>query len=263
MALPFQGGSDANRKTSTSPESRAIGITPSAKAGRAISGQTATPTSKGAGESSSLAPDYISPLKGYRLWQISIAIPNRRVVRMLNGASMLARDGELPAMSVQIEHVWLVDLWAAGQCEVTSGARAYVTSLNNKGSWYPGHVRQAECYCNEVQISHTCGIYATKDPARIMVLYYGANPCTVSVSPSDIPEFRVNFLCGGSVWLWGEVAEHETGYRAEYAYPAEFYYVRHSPQLAVAVNYLAALFDVPAVEVTEQSGGCLLGRNYV
>ncbi len=65
------------------------------------------------------------------------------------------------------------------------------------------------------------------------------------------------------MWLWGEVAEHETGYRAEYAYPAEFYYVRHSPQLAVAVNYLAALFDVPAVEVTEQSGGCLLGRNYV
>lgn len=48
------------------------------------------------------------------------------------------------------------------------------------------------------------GVYAYKKPAFIEVYY--------------IP-FRVQ----GEVWLWGDVVEHQDGYRAQYAYPKEIY----------------------------------------
>lgn len=53
---------------------------------------------------------------------------------------------------------------------------------------------------------HSCGIYAMKTVAALAkTFHYG---------PSVI----------GRVALWGEVIEHEDGYRAEYAYPQVFFY---------------------------------------
>jgi hypothetical protein len=102
------------------------------------------------------APDFISPVVGYRVWQ-----------------------------------------WDA----------AGLKSLNGIG-WHPGEAFAAECRtqgCHEVPQSNcTCGIYASKSLDHLRRLGF--------------TEQRIS----GEVCLWGTVAEHEEGWRAQFAYPKNF-----------------------------------------
>ncbi len=252
MALSIQGGSDEHRKGSTPPESRAIGVTPPPQAGRAFTIPCQTPTSTRTRESSSIAPDYISPLKGYRLWQTAITIPNERRFEMRLDSLFVEYAGRIPAMPVSYRETSIAELWVTGErCEIPADTKVTVLSLNGAPIWQPRTVSTAICNCGSKQY-HTCGFYATHNRNWLMRMYAEMRPNTISLSSFAVPEFNVYFTCGGSVWLWGDVAEHEEGYRAQYAYPAEFYYVRSCPQMTAYINYLASLYEVPAVDVTGQ-----------
>lgn len=66
--------------------------------------------------------------------------------------------------------------------------------------WPQGEVVEAECECSSPDLwGHSCGIYAWRQ----------LNP-DISGSPHQV---------FGTVALWGEVIEHELGYRGEFALP--------------------------------------------
>lgn len=73
--------------------------------------------------------------------------------------------------------------------------------------WPHGEPLQAECAeCKSTPsaLGHHCGICGWKSASDIP---------TTTASASD------RFVIAGQVSLWGKVAEHERGWRAEYAYP--------------------------------------------
>lgn len=77
-------------------------------------------------------------------------------------------------------------------------------SLNND-LWQPGKPIRASCVLKDPEHEApaegcSCGIYAVKRPDAFSAVVH----------------------IYGEVYLWGEVIEHELGYRAEYAYPKTF-----------------------------------------
>jgi hypothetical protein len=53
----------------------------------------------------------------------------------------------------------------------------------------------------------------------------------------------------GEVYLWGEVAEHESGYRAQFAYPKELWVSRHPDP--ITVMNLEANYGVPVRQILD------------
>ena len=88
---------------------------------------------------------------------------------------------------------------------------ANVSSSRFRGDvWVPGRAAEAVCAVLErddhsgqpaPQVNCTCGLYASKRNHRLHV--------TLSTG----------VMVMGQVALWGRVIEHETGFRAQYAYP--------------------------------------------
>jgi hypothetical protein len=72
-----------------------------------------------------------------------------------------------------------------------------------------------------------CGIYAFKDPEHLRREIWSV-PMRSRVGYSAII---------GQVWLWGKLAEHERGWRAQFAYPAQFRWALHCDGSALAATY--------------------------
>jgi hypothetical protein len=72
-----------------------------------------------------------------------------------------------------------------------------------------------------------CGIYAFKDPEHLRREIWSV-PMRSRVGYSAII---------GQVWLWGKLAEHERGWRAQFAYPAQFRWALHCDGTALAATY--------------------------
>ena len=76
---------------------------------------------------------------------------------------------------------------------------------NNNIAWTPYQMLSAQCLngsCRGIECG--CGIYAYKERKQAEK---GDN------APSTVTHIW------GEVWLWGRVIEHESGYRAQFAYP--------------------------------------------
>jgi hypothetical protein len=69
--------------------------------------------------------------------------------------------------------------------------------------------------------SCSAGIYAWKTMDQGFDMYMDEIEKLVSVAPEEACTNRIAF---GKVYLWGKVIECEKGFRAQYAYPAGFYY---------------------------------------
>jgi hypothetical protein len=66
---------------------------------------------------------------------------------------------------------------------------------------------------------HACGLYAAAGLAALRPYL----PARLWDYDSELPIFRATRLVVGKVHGWGSVAEHEDGWRAQYAYPAAIY----------------------------------------
>jgi hypothetical protein len=80
--------------------------------------------------------------------------------------------------------------------------------------WHPGRLLAAACRASVRGIVHdddapqmncTCGIYAAKSHADLRTAGYAG------------------YGIHGEVYLWGTVVEHELGWRAQYAFPKNFF----------------------------------------
>ncbi len=89
-------------------------------------------------------------------------------------------------------------------------------SIYRDSFWLPKKIEEKKCYvkhtegylfCRYTEQSFGCGLYAMKNPIT-------------SVNHGIMLSYEVVIL--GSVYLWGQIEEHQFGYRAQYAYPRSF-----------------------------------------
>lgn len=115
----------------------------------------------------------------------------------------------------------------------TSATPLELASSWDFSTWPKLEARQAERNHNKHKdfMECTCGLYATKE----------YNCWTDLFNTYDI------FFLYGKVALWGEVVEHESGYRAEYGYPLCFYssYPKDFPRYDNYVQKIADTYNVP------------------
>lgn len=107
--------------------------------------------------------------------------------------------------------------------------------------WLPYQRVEAQCLAHMTCISSgdSCkaGIYAFKDFVTAAACYYEAMEMSIAHS---IPENSADkWFVLGKVKLWGNVVEHETGWRAQYGYPSLFY------TTSERIQPLAELYGVP------------------
>jgi hypothetical protein len=169
------------------------------------------------------APDYVWPILAYRCWWAEI--------------SLHLSDFDLACRPIRFDRDLLIQQMIEFQqpllLSVNIGSRPYIPSAI--AVWIPRVEKVACCYCKDMYGAaggdldsdfdrHRCGIYAFKDWHNAVAAY---EPNVVSFdtpkqdSISTVYTIRVS-VCG-EVWLWGDVIEHEIGYRATNAYPACFY----------------------------------------
>ena len=117
------------------------------------------------------APDYISPMVGYRAWKW-----NTTVLQSLCGEPWHPRQS------------------LAARCRHSSVVGPIVGRAENAHDAHDAP--QEKC---------TCGIYAVKTLDHFRSTGYE------------------RFGIHGEVHLWGTVVEHELGYRAQFAYPKNFF----------------------------------------
>lgn len=102
-----------------------------------------------------------------------------------------------------------------------------LASPNRMAVWEPYRALEAR-HVGELPggLCHACGIYAFRslnDLRRTVAAqfdYRGATPWVA-----------------GQVWLWGKFAEHQRGWRAQYAYPAKLVYGHECDAQALAAAY--------------------------
>ena len=117
----------------------------------------------------------------------------------------------------------------------------FLLSLGGQCMWMPGERLVAECEMKNFShpgidapvMACTCGIYAHKIEEQIAY--------------KDV---------WGEVYLWGQVKEYDSGYRAQYAYIKQLFVV---PELAHLVPILSGSFGVP-VTVKERRSPALQTR---
>ncbi len=232
-----KGGSDGNRETAQTLQSRAVGAA-EAPAGKRASGKTKTDSIEAAGESSSLAPDYIDLRKGYRGWQGCLTI------RQAGYAQGWTRETPLP--------------------RTLSGIRPDLRSLNMTAHWKPKEVKKAQCPCAGPKESiavreHTCGIYAYKHMFKIGLEYLNGSVVSYRQAGGVVSYrqargvVKIQIRVNGSVWMWGDIIEHTNGYRAEYAYPCAFFLPKGTSLLYQrTLRMLARLYGVDVVSTAEE-----------
>lgn len=101
-------------------------------------------------------------------------------------------------------------------CVVRFGGRLRLASVIHDEVWPAGKELVARCRAAAPLEPHAapapdcnCGIHAARDPAAVWTYLRGR----------DEPGTVARVL--GRVALWGDVVEHELGWRAQYAYPLE------------------------------------------
>ena len=111
---------------------------------------------------------------------------------------VVRRDGALRLASVIADELWPLEGELVARCRAHE-IPGSVVLLDG----HPLHPAPAsDC---------TCGIYAAREPATIWTYLRGR----------DEPDTVARVL--GRVLLWGRAVEHEDGWRAERAYPLDFY----------------------------------------
>jgi hypothetical protein len=129
-----------------------------------------------------LVPDYLEPLRGYRIWYV--------------------RHG-----SHHIESL-CGTRWAPFEA---LEARHHSAPLGDRSAVGAATCSGPPCGTNYSRHYMRCGIYAfSSRNALLNAVRYG--PFSTLRAP----------LIVGEVWLWGRFAQHEYGYRAQFAYPARF-----------------------------------------
>ena len=102
----------------------------------------------------------------------------------------------------------------------------------------------------------TEGVYAFKDRdvAMVQITVFADFHGYINLRPDAL-------LVGGEVYLWGEVAEHEAGYRAEYAAIKSLDWA--GPGAHLPVEEWAAIYGVPCEplpSIGEKLAGSSIGR---
>jgi hypothetical protein len=78
-------------------------------------------------------------------------------------------------------------------------------SLNGE-QWFPGRALTAKCPTTDHESPAdgcSCGVYAAKNNQHLQKISF----------------YWADYVVHGEVYLWGKVAEHDLGYRAQFAYP--------------------------------------------
>jgi len=177
-------------------------------------------------------------------------------------------DVDQEAVNVFIEPVvayrcWLVDGFAMKRLRLLSMERLEALRERpafqlDKGRWHPDlKLRSTNsdefCWPSREKAAATlpdigqrdlAGIYGWKHRRRMQVY-------AVTQRELNTPAFQV---VEGEVYLWGEVVEHELGYRAQFAYPKQLYRSRNSSWLwqarqDVLTVMVADYYGVPTVQV--------------
>jgi hypothetical protein len=113
-----------------------------------------------------------------------------------------------------------------------------LSSLNGD-AWHPGRALTAKCPKADHEPAAdgcSCGIYAARDYQHLVNIGY-----------------RRRIGVHGEVYLWGKICEHESGYRAKYAYPknltiSEWCMMRlgiKMPRIETLVSYGVDVFFLP------------------
>lgn len=132
------------------------------------------------------------------------------------------------------------------------GYRGWNTNLNGwlvsataDVAWEPRKANPARCSVGPESYQHW-----HPETGQTMPAPMSGCTCGYYAYKQDVPnEYHVTVR--GSVKLWGRIIEHETGYRAEFAYPFELRC--NNPRLAARLKYL---YGVPcAVEAITASSG--------
>jgi hypothetical protein len=141
-------------------------------------------------------PDYIEPLRGYRVWRVS-------------------DESELESLCGT---AW--PPFAALEARPCTASRA--------GDHLAGRMECDGAPCDQHHSAQRCrcGIYAFSTRDGLLRAL-----CGESFLLQRWP------LVVGEVWMWGRVARHEYGYRAQYAYPAKFISGFGCDPMHVAITY--------------------------
>lgn len=175
-----------------------------------------TPPTVGPAGPANVVPDYCEALTGWRLWTVvpTYADVNKKQLVM---ARLKLRAGPSPTWPAYepIEAVHDMTYAVAG---VTSSCM------------------ESPCAIHIPHSKPGCGIYAFKNAQQLQRAYEQNSHTFWSCHCSNIVI--------GEVSLWGRIAEHACGYRAQFAYPKRFVY---SP-LSDASRLLSDYYGVPYEE---------------
>lgn len=126
------------------------------------------------------------------------------------------------------EHGILYSLgWSPFPWKPEEPQEAYHIKLESiLGAYFPSHTIDS---CPGARSTgHKCGFYGIKEK------WY-----------CDSIQQRSNEIISGQVYLWGLIVEHESGYRAQFAYPKCLYLDRKKDD---EIRMVASNYKIPAIE---------------
>jgi hypothetical protein len=155
----------------------------------------------------------VMPVTGYRIWYVPLQ----------------------PIL--QIRSYWIQTEWRPFQ-KVEAECRNHMSCVC-AGEFWTSTKREPE---EEFACSCSAGIYAWRTFDQGFEMYMDE---VEKMFGMDAPEPTTNRVCFGKVYLWGKMIECEKGFRAQYAYPAGFYYTADNTRA------LAAMYSVPLLTIKD------------
>jgi hypothetical protein len=200
-----------------------------------------------------VAPDYVEPIKGYRSWKVTVALDGDEQLPISTRLSRLSAVQSIGCWDFGLSR-WLAKEQKVAQCGCRYGTKvAFLSGIESTIIFdefgIPTRVlRHPKAPLGED--GHSCGVYAWKSEQLAVnhLIDAWAEGRIVTFS-----KYGLEFYMLGEVWLWGQVVEHELGYRAEIAYPAAFWETERSwfemeRVVSLAKMDLARLWEVPLVK---------------
>ena len=173
----------------------------------------------------------VEPVIGWRIWRVARGV-----------------DRDVSALQLATE---LLDAERSGQERpVEAVFRHRLRSLSQPVAWPPARRFEATCGPEDVGEAHgaapdascECGVWAfrRRDSAEETLGRYAH-----STGP----------LALGRVVLWGRIVEHESGWRAQYAYPVDLTIFKANAHIARELREAYACDVVSALELPGVEGG--------
>lgn len=169
-------------------------------------------------------PDYCEPIIGWRFWRVGGQSSDR--LRLVSGNAYTTGGGKIPWPPYQRFEAQHYD-YLNGLSLADMSAEMLAAHLARQTC------REPPCRLHAPIMVPGCGIYAMTTSHSLQ-----------HEMVARVPQNLGTYLVVGRVALWGRVAVHTEGYRAQYAYPQAL--VGGSPQVDVA--RLAATYGIPYEE---------------